>query len=271
MSTSIPVRAYAIASTVPLKELAFLFDGKAELTRASKTVLVARYLEGDAWAVVHDFGAVVFFGVLDVERERVVAAMRKFDVTDTGGEAPRAPLAESFRVEIKPDVARPVVGFDSIVVRELTASVREVVAFVIGQSVAMEYYEEDVDAILVRLQRVAGGLQERGRFHIGSKELLKLVGRGMSMRNRVVHTLALLDSPEQAWNDELLDRLYRELRASFGIEDRYRALDHKLQMIGDNLELFVELTQHRRSMAIEWLIVGLIAIEVVLFIATMKH
>jgi uncharacterized Rmd1/YagE family protein len=145
------------------------------------------------------------------------------------------------------------------------------VAFVIGQSVAMEYYEEDVDAILVRLQRVAGGLQERGRFRVGSKELLKLVGRGMSMRNRVVHTLALLDSPEQAWNDELLDRLYRELRMSFGIEDRYRALDHKLQMIGDNLELFVDLTQHRRSMAIEWLIVSLIAIEVILFIATMKH
>jgi uncharacterized Rmd1/YagE family protein len=264
---SIPINAYAIAATVPLKELAFLFDGKAVFTRAAKTVLIAHYAD-DGWAVIHDFGAVVFFGVPEDEQKRVVAAMKKFDETDA--ERARQPYREQFRVEVRPETARPVVGFDSIVVRELSASVLEVVAFVIGQSIAMEYYEEDVDAILDRLDQIATGLEEVGRFRGSVKELLRFVGRAMNLRNHVIHTLALLDSPALVWDDETLERLYRELRSSFAIEDRYRALDHKLQMIGDNLELFVDLSQQRRSMLLEVLVVVLIFIEVVLFIAQMK-
>lgn len=264
----IAIQAYAIASTVPLKELAFLFDGKAVFTRAAKTVLVARYPD-ESWAVVHDFGAVVFFGVSEPERDRVVAAMKRLDAA---APPPARPVvAESFRVEERPEVTRATVTFDSIVVRELSQPVIELVAFIIGQSVAMEYYEEDVDAILDRLDSIAAGLAERGRFRGSVKELLKFVGRGMALRNHVIHTLALLDSPALTWDDETLDRLYRELRLSFGIEDRYRALDHKLKMIGDNLELFVDLSQTRRALFLEILVVLLIAIEVVLFVVTMKH
>lgn len=262
------IQAYAIASTVPLKELAFLFDGKAVFTRASKTVLVAHYAD-DGWAVVHDFGAVVFFGVTEAERERVVTAMKRFDDAEPGHN--RTPVRESFRVEIRPELARPTVTFDAIVVRELGQPVIELVAFVIGQSVAMEYYEEDVDEILDRLDSVAAGLEEVGRFRGSGKELLQFVGRGLGLRNRVIHTLALLDSPALTWEDEMLDRLYRELRQSFAIEDRYRALDHKLHVIGDNLEIFVDLSQTRRSMLLEVLVVVLIAIEVVLFVVQMKH
>ena len=215
---AIPIQAYAIASTVPLKELAFLFDGKAVFTRAAKTVLVARYEEG--WAVVHDFGAVVFFGVTETERDRVVAAIKKFDEA----ERPRASaaVAESFRVDVRPDVLRATVTFDSIVVRELSQPVVELVAFIIGQSVAMEYYEDDVDAILDHLDVIAAGLAEHGRFRGSVKELLRFVGRGMGLRNHVIHTLALLDSPALTWDDEMLDRLYRELRLSFAIEGAFR-------------------------------------------------
>ena len=223
---------------------------------------------GDGWAVVHDFGAVVFFGVSETERDRVVAAIKRFDDAES---KERTPVAESFRVDVKPEVARSSVTFDSIVVRELSPQLIELVAFVVGQSVAMEYYEEDVDANLGRLHTIASGLAEAGRFRGSVKELLQFVGRGMSLRNHVIHTLALLDSPALAWDDETLDRLYRELRQSFAIDDRYRALDHKLQMIGDNLELFVDLSHSRRSLFLEILVVALIALEVVLFLFEMKH
>ncbi len=86
----------------------------------------------------------------------------------------------------------------------------------------------------------------------------------MAMRTRVVHTLALLDAPALTWDSETLDRLYRALRASFEIEDRYRALDHKLGMIQDNLELLVDLSRRARSFALEVLVVVLIATELVL-------
>jgi uncharacterized Rmd1/YagE family protein len=92
------------------------------------------------------------------------------------------------------------------------------------------------------------------------------VGLGMSTRNQVVYTLSLLDAPDLTWENERLDRLYRGLRATFEIEDRYRALDHKLTMLQDNLELLVDLAQHRRTFLLEVGVIGLIALEVLLFV-----
>lgn len=267
MEAKIAIEACAIAATVPLKELAPIFDGRAVFTRPAKTVLVVQYPD-DGWTVVHDFGAAVFFGVPDEERTRVLDAMKRYDGEAAGTR--RSLVRESFAVEVRPDATRANVRFDAVVVRELTQPVVELVAFVIGQSVAMEYYEDDVDRILGRLASIAAGLEAKGRFQGNVRELLRFVGRGMSLRNRVIHTLALLDSPALAWEDEVLDRMYRELRQSFAIEDRYRALDHKLQMIGQNLELVVDLTQTRRSMLLEILVVVLIFIETVLFVLQMK-
>jgi uncharacterized Rmd1/YagE family protein len=93
----------------------------------------------------------------------------------------------------------------------------------------------------------------------------------METRNLVVGTLSLLDAPSSVWDSEVLDRMYRELRAAFAIEERYRALDHKLDMIQDNLALFVDLTRHRRSLALEIIVILLIAGELILLLLPGKH
>jgi uncharacterized Rmd1/YagE family protein len=59
------------------------------------------------------------------------------------------------------------------------------------------------------------------------------------------------------------------LGASFAIEDRYRALDQKLKRIQDNLELTVDLAQHKRSVLLEVAVIGLIAME--LLLAFVRH
>ena len=145
----------------------------------------------------------------------------------------------------------------------------ELVALAVGQSVGMEYYEDNVDGLVSQLERAARGLADRGKLSDTNRQLLRFIGRGMAMRTQVVHTLALLDAPALAWEDEALDRLYRDLRASFAIEDRYRALDQKLEMIRDNLELMVDLAQHRRSVLLEVAVIGLIAME--LLLAYFRH
>src|SRR5262249_23598492 len=108
---------------------------------------------------------------------------------------------------------------------------------------------------------------DSGRFRARSRELLSFVGRGMVTRTQVIHTLALLDAPAATWDDETLDRLHRELRVSFAIEDRYRGLDHKLRMLQDNLELLLDLTRHTRSIVLELAVIVLIATELVLAVA----
>lgn len=257
MATSIAVEAFAIASTAPIKQVEAYFGSEVTRVKVSKTTLIVRYPEG-GWCVAHDFGVLVFFGVSSAEREQVSQKLL------AGCEAePRPPLVESFIVEVEP--GQPAKAkFDRVLLPELDARSVELVALAVGQSVGMEYYEDNVDGLVSQLERAARGLSETGRLSDKNRELLRFIGRGMATRTQVVHTLSLLDAPALAWDDEALDRLYRDLRAFFAIEDRYRALDQKLEMIQDNLELMVDLAQHRRSVLLEVLVIALIAMELVL-------
>lgn len=252
----LPVHAYAIAATVPPRDLDRLFPASVERVKISKTHVVVRYGER-RWAVMHDFGAIVFIDVPEEERKRLVDGL-----VELGAEF-RPPLVENFFVELDAR-AVPKVHFDRIVLAELDARSVELLSLVVAQSVGMEYYEDEVDQLIGEIDRVSRRLAETGRFRARNRELLSFVGRGMVTRTQVVHTLALLDAPAVTWDDEVLDRLYRELSASFAIEDRYRGLDHKLRVIQDNLELLVDLTRHTRSILLELAVILLIAIELVL-------
>lgn len=258
MPRTLDVQAYAIASTVTIREVEPLFAAEAARVRVAKTHLVVSY-SATSWAVAHDFGAVVFIDVPEAERERVMAAVVRHHAD---GES-RPPLVETFGVELVPGEV-PAVRFDRVVLPFIDGRIAEIVAIVIAQSVGMEYYENSVDDLIGQIERFSRRLAQSGRFFARSRELLSFVGRGMQTRTQVVHTLALLDTPALTWDDESLDKLHRELRLSFAIEDRYRGLDHKLRMIQDNLELLVDLTQHTRSTRLEWAVIILIAIELVI-------
>lgn len=248
------VRAYAIAATLQPRDVEPLFAERAARVKVTKTHVVVRYGE-TSWAVAYDFGAVVFLDVEEAERERVLGLLSASE--------PRAMQAETYTLEIRPE-ARGRAHFDHVVLPELEQRAVELVSLVIAQSVGMEYYESEVDALVGEMERLARELADRGRFQTRGGQLLSFIGRGMATRTQVVHTLALLDAPAMVWESEHLDRLYRELRGTFEIEDRYSALDHKLRMIQDNLELFVDMTRDRRGLVLEIAVIALIAAELIL-------
>jgi uncharacterized Rmd1/YagE family protein len=257
--TVIPVRAFAVSATLQPRAVEALFAGDAERVRLSKTIAVARY-GPTAWAVAHDFGALVFIGVEQPEADRVMKALLA-----QLGEEPRAPLRETFAVEIAPG-APSAVRFDRVVVSELDARVVEIIALVVAQSVAMEYYEGDVDAMVSTLERLSRRLATVGSLRGSAREMTKIIGRGMTMRSQVIHTLSLLDSPGATWESEGLDRLYRGLRTAFEIEERYRALDHEIRIVQDNMALMVDMVRQRRFIFLEVAVAVFVGVETLLFL-----
>jgi uncharacterized Rmd1/YagE family protein len=255
----VDVRAFAIASTIPVADFVGKLAPAAKTIRSSKTHATLEYGPRQL-VVVHDFGAIVFFGIDEAERQRTLRALVELEPKES-----RPPLVEDFIVVIDPTQSTSV-GFDRMLLPQLSVPSVELVALVVGQSAAMEYYENDVDRILARIDAIATELAATGRFTGKLRPLTRFIGEGMVLRNRVIHTLALLDAPLLTWEDETLDRVHRELQIAFAINDRYRALDQKLSMIRDNLALIVDLVRHKRSLWLEICVVALILLEVVLFI-----
>src|SRR5215471_9171771 len=167
----LPVFAFAIAGIVQPKNVVDQWEEGA--VRVGKTQAIVR-LAPDRWFVVHDFGAFVFVGFPEDE------ALRRFKALSAPYEAqPRTPMRERFAIEVR-EGAAPSVAFDRVVVGSVDARVVGLTSYVVGQSVGMEYHEDDVDSLVGELQRFAEALSRRGKLRVSDTELMRFVGRGMA-------------------------------------------------------------------------------------------
>jgi required for meiotic nuclear division protein 1 len=257
LNRAIQVYAYAIASTLSIRT--FLEGlGGGKVVRESKTHAVVAYSD-TCYIVVYDFGAIVTFDMDDALRNRVLSALQKTASSDT-----KPPMTDNFEVHVG-DEADLYVEAESMRVARLDVPLVDLIGHVLGQSVAMEYYETDVDQLVKRIDGITREVAIQGRFRGSVRALMRFIGSSMVVRNQVIGTLALLDDPPIMWEFPALEKAYLQLRQVFSIDDRYRSLDHKLRMAQDNLELIVDLARHTRSMILEIGVFILIAFEVVLF------
>lgn len=217
--------------------------------------------EGDHFIVVYDFGAIVFFDCTKAEREEFMTKLLASLPPE-----PHPPLLDDYLIEVRPG-AESVVTFDRAVVSNLDTHVVELISLTLAQSVAMDYYEEDVRAAYGRVEEFANTLAARGKIRLSERAINQFVGSILGVRNQIAMTLSLLDAPLATWEREAYDKLYRSLRVAFEIDDRYRTVEHKIQLIQQNLEIFVDLVQYRRSQLLELTVIVLIAFEVVLALA----
>lgn len=265
---TIPVHAYGFSATFHVRELVRALPDATVRADAVRDRAVAHFpaAEGEVkLAILHDFGAAVFFGLDRAASDRLVAHL----IARLAPE-PHAPLTEHFLIEVRPGAATEV-KFDRAVVPSARLLDLELVSLLLAQSVVLDYYEEDVGEILQRTQVITSGLAQRGRIPGRVRNLRQFIGSCISTRADVVLSLALFDKPESTWDDAEADRLFRGLRTELEIDDRFRAIERKLGMIQDDLVLFVELSQTRSSWRLEMIIVVLILLELLISLVTLVN
>jgi uncharacterized Rmd1/YagE family protein len=242
--------AIAFVENLSLKELAGAFPG-ARLTPHE----LQRKLESGADVFVYPFGAVVFRDASRAEREAEIARLRSAQpglTTET--------VREDFTVREMPE-ARPGVVDGALVIDRLTGPRAGVVALVIGQSAAMEYYERIVEDLFARTRALVDRLQSRGDVPLRTRPLHRFIGDSIGTRSEVLSVLHLLDKPDATWEDPEMDRIHRELREEFDLTDRYDALQQKLSSVQEALELILGVARDRRLLWLEAAIVLLILFE----------
>ncbi len=258
MKISYPIRAYHIAERLKLKEIRDKFGLN---TKEFSNYEMVVSLEGDnSYMIIYNFGSVVFFNVpnevLDIHLARLSEFRTPSDTMRT---------SDSFLIEIS-DVGQNRAQFDRIEVRELTYDSVKLASVLLAQSTALEYYEILIEDLMEKTNKFSRRLEEQGRFLEENEDLIKFIGKCLNTRQEIISNLYIVDSPDEIWENNELERLFTDLKAILDIDVRYRALEHKIQIIQESVEIIVDLAKSRRSLRLELIIVGLIAVEVVLYI-----
>lgn len=209
------------------------------------------------WAALFRYGAVVFFAVPAMARERFLDDLR-----------PRmnrpydTPEHESVSIRVD-DTEREGMAAAEIVIHQASVARLQLVGEILAKSVAMAQYEAEVADAFHTIEPLAVDLQTGGGARHG-RQLLGHIGSTLLIRHRMVGRVEVPEKPELLWERPELERLYARLEDEYELVERHIALERKLELITSTASTSLEILSTKRSLRVEWYIVILIVFEILL-------
>jgi uncharacterized Rmd1/YagE family protein len=253
MSDSIKLTAFLIANQLDVKGIKSFLDIKASAETSSE--LFYKFSESK-YQYYFNFGVVVFAGFTEEEMRYAIKTVSPYQ---------RAPLTNVLRDDFEIELSsgkETSFDFDKAIVGRVDNQVIRIAMFNLAQSVAIDYHHLVAENLLTEVKGFSGQLEHTGTLKIGRKKMLQFLGRALNTQNDIAENIYIFDAPDQVWDDEYLDKLHKGLNKHFDLRLRFSELEYTLRIIEDNLTVFREISNHRESSRLEWIIIILILFEV---------
>ena len=174
------------------------------------------------------------------------------------------PYREEYRLEINSE-RKPTIANDGAVMPHYNIAFLDIICFVIAKSVALERIEERIDVVFDEVEALIANLG-RGKLELPDRDMARLASSILSFKFTSLAHIMVLDKPEITWDNSEADRLYTTMAGLFELNQRYLEIKHKSETLLDMTDVFSSLSHARRSARLEWIIIVLIAIEIVIYL-----
>jgi len=138
------------------------------------------------------------------------------------------------------------------------------VATVLAHSVMLSRDEMLVSEVFDSSVPLVADLQVNGKARLSIPAVMRMVGRVLAARHRVMGTAQAGERPDLLWDHPDLDRLYTRLEAEYELGERAEVLERKFGALGDFTEVLLDIAQDKRAVRLEVAIIALIAVELML-------
>lgn len=254
--------AYNLAENFKLKQITGKIDDSIQSFNSDR--ILYRFGKS-SYCFVYKFGSVVFFNVGPDNKNRMLQLLEGFSSKESGSHA----SDEYYLEEVKGE--KTLVFFDRMVTDKISQEKIEIMASVLAQSTALEYFEIRVEELMTKLAELTLKIEKK-KYRIRSiseKRVLSLINMTMTIRQRIISSVYILEKPEETWEDKTLDDLHRDASLMFEIKDRFKTIDYKLDIARNSLEMFSNMTSNRRMIVLEAAIVVLFIIDIILVVSEM--
>ena len=156
----------------------------------------------------------------------------------------------------KPQIDEHTIKYDKF--DKATASI---IALALSQSVGLEIREESLEMKMNESKKLYEKLEtlkvkDRGK-------LMKFAGSIAKERFHILNQLYLLDKPDILWDDPELESLYNQLSLQLELKSRFDVIEYKISYLKESVEFATDMINQKSSEFLEWIIIWLIAIEIV--------
>jgi uncharacterized Rmd1/YagE family protein len=162
-----------------------------------------------------------------------------------------------------------------------------IVGTVMAQTVALDHYTVVVDRMLDTFIDINEKIEQSGKFNAGvsglrfaqlgegtcdshsrvlvgeqdKRRLFQLIASNSTVITDVLSKLGIFDKSDVAWKYADYTPAWEGLREEFEVEERFKHLEYKLELIKDNTRFFLDMLHNQKSSNLEWIIIILIASE----------
>ena len=218
---------------------------------------------GSSQCQLYYFGALVFINCPDELIRSFCDRMARY--SELFRAAPSSKFQDTYSLQTSEGALLEITNERAVMPRYLPACVT-LIGFVIAKSVALERIEERVDLVLDEMEDVIQ-LLERGKLAVPDRKLARLASSILNFKYTSIAHIMVLDKPDITWDNEDLDRLYSRMANLFELNQRYHEIRIKSETLMDITEVFTGLSHARRASRLEWIIIILIALEIVIYVA----
>lgn len=211
---------------------------------------------GEYW--IFDYGVVVFWAVDKAERQALINSLKKDNTMHFEHIEEHLSFTFANQLMIKTDV---------ITLPDHDPLTRLAISHALAQSNKLMEYEVQAQNSIKDYAHIPEELAKFGKISISPKEIAKIRGTLLRTKSDIILHYGLLDTPDFFWEYPEYEAAYQRMARYMDIHQRIELLSKKLSTINELFEVLAEEQKHQHSSFLEWIIIVLIAIEIVIFLA----
>ncbi|WP_416308034.1 RMD1 family protein [Neptunicella sp. SCSIO 80796] len=211
--------------------------------------------DGEAW--IFDYGVIIFWAVTEDER---MALLNRLQLEN---HQLHSDNQEHFRFVTGGSELR--ISQDKIVLADDDVLSRLAISHALAQSLKLNEYESQAQQTIQAYAHLPHALAETGKIKLSRQEIAKIRGNLFSTKSDIILHYELLDTPNFFWEYPEYEAIYNVAARYLEIHPRVEILSKKLSTIHELFGMLADEQKHQHSAFLEWIIIILIAIEIVMF------
>ncbi len=269
------IMSYKIAESIKLRELKVAFPSGVLFSSEKELFYQIRKMQ---YISILSYGVVCFYNV----DENKMADYKKRIMPFCENKCSKDKL-EEFYVDYGKEEFK--YYYHKIEMPKPNLFVTRLVMFHVAQSLALTCYFEQIKEILEQTNRHTSMMGKRGIISLKGRTLKKFLGKNLQIKNQIVENLFILDTTPGTDADDMnveMDPVMKEAASQYifwkakfkidvdhgmkeGLIMKYRAemIYEEIKIIKEQIEFFNETLHHNTSVKLEWVIIVLVAYEVI--------
>ena len=138
------------------------------------------------------------------------------------------------------------------------------IAYGLAQSIKLESFEEAIKDAIKKNSALPEEIATKGTISLSRRSIFKRTGEIFIARSSINLNIEYLDAPEFFWRNPTLEPYYIMVQKFLDIPSRVTALNQKLDVLQELLDILNTQVQHSHSSMLESIIILLIAAEIII-------